>query len=47
MDSLQNDPDLRYLSRQRFEYLEGSQLTWANVNAGSTLISPLLGLKRM
>lgn len=23
MDSLQNDPDLRYLSRQRFEYLEG------------------------
>lgn len=25
MDSLQNDPDLRYLSRQMFEYLEGSQ----------------------
>lgn len=23
MDSLQNDPDLRYLSRQRFEYPEG------------------------
>ena len=25
MDSLQNDPDLRYLSRQMFEHLEGSQ----------------------
>jgi len=25
MDSVQNDPDLRHLSRQRFEYLEGGQ----------------------